>query len=390
MQKGSNGGASRDHWDAEVAIIGAGPAGTAAAAHLGQLGVKDVVLVDRHDFPRDKTCGSGISPKGIQTLRELGVWDAVEPHSYRIGGIRIVTPSGHESWQSAGDRAEAVVCHRRVLDNILLERAKSFGVEFVPYFTATNMLKDGERVVGFSDRKGRTVRARHVIVAGGSHCRIGVDTTRPRRIIQAIMGWWDDVPFRPHHVEMIFDKMVAPYYGWLFPEGNNRVNIGITYEDPVDAGAGRDPKNKKNARQLFQQFLDKHYAQRLKHGKQVGAWKGHPVVYSYSIDRLTGPGRVVIGEAGLMTHPATAEGIYQGMRSGMLGAEAVADVLAGRQAEADALAEYEARCRRAFHLSFLGGALFRAALKTPVIDWLVKAGEQPMVGFATAKLMAHM
>ena len=390
MNEGSNGGASRDHWDADVAIIGAGPAGTAAAAHLGQLGVKNVVLVDRHDFPRDKTCGSGISPKGIQALRDLGVWEDVEPHSYRIGGIRIVTPSGHESWQSAGEVAEAIVCHRRVLDNILLERAKSFGVEFVPHFTATDMLKDGDRVVGFADRKGRTIRARHVMVAGGSHCRIGVDAGRPRRIIQAIMGWWEGVPFRPHHVEMIFDKMVSPYYGWLFPEGNDRVNIGITYEDPEDAGAGRDPKNKKNARQLFQQFLDKHYAQRLKHGKQIGAWKGHPVVYSYSIDRLTGPGRIVIGEAGLMTHPATAEGIYQGMRSGMLGAEAVADILGGRQSEKKALAEYEARCRRAFHLSFLGGALFRAALKTPVIDWLVKAGEQPVVGFATAKLMAHM
>ncbi|MEQ9323346.1 MAG: hypothetical protein RIF41_29545, partial [Polyangiaceae bacterium] len=95
-------------------------------------------------------------------------------------------------------------------------------------------------------------------------------------------------------------------------------------------------------------------------------------------------------EAGLMTHPATAEGIYQGMRSGMFGAEAVADVLGGRQTEVKALAEYEGRCRRAFRLSFLGGALFRAALKTPVIDWLVKAGEQPVVGFATARLMAHM
>jgi geranylgeranyl reductase family protein len=377
-------------WEADVAIIGAGPAGTAAAAHLGQLGVKDVVLVDRHDFPRDKTCGSGISPKGIETLRQLGVWDDVQPQSYRISGIRIVTPNGHESWQSAGEVAQAVVCNRRVLDNILLDRAKGFGVTFVPHFTASDLLKDGDRVVGFTDRKGRTVRARYVMVAGGSHCRVGVDTTRPRRVIQAIMGWWDGVPFRPHHVEMIFDKMVSPYYGWLFPEGNDRVNIGITYEDPVDAGSGRHPKDKKNARELFQRFLDKHYAQRLAHGSQVGAWKGHPVVYSYSIDRLASPGRIVIGEAGLMTHPATAEGIYQGMRSGMFGAEAVADVLGGRQTEALAMAEYEARCRRAFHLSFLGGAIFRAALKTPIMDWLVKAGETPLVGSATAKLMANM
>ena len=63
--------------EADVAIVGAGPAGTAAAARLGQLGVKNVVLVDRADFPRDKTCGSGLSPKAIQALKELGIWDDV-------------------------------------------------------------------------------------------------------------------------------------------------------------------------------------------------------------------------------------------------------------------------------------------------------------------------
>jgi threonine dehydrogenase-like Zn-dependent dehydrogenase len=56
-----------------IGIIGAGPAGAAAALRLGQLGVPDVVLVDRDEFPRDKTCGSGVSPKGINTLKRLGV-----------------------------------------------------------------------------------------------------------------------------------------------------------------------------------------------------------------------------------------------------------------------------------------------------------------------------
>ena len=78
------------------------------------------------------------------------------------------------------------------------------------------------------------------------------------------MGRWDGVPFRPHHVEMIFDKLVAPYYGWLFPEGPNRVNIGICY---------RDPKLARNARQLFRNFLDKHYGARLSKAQEVGSWK---------------------------------------------------------------------------------------------------------------------
>jgi flavin-dependent dehydrogenase len=180
---------------------------------------------------------------------------------------------------------------------------------------------------------------------------------------------------------MVFDRMVAPYYGWLFPENAERVNIGITYEDP---------RLELRARDLFQRFLDKHYGERLRNAKPIGAWKGHPIAYSYKLAKLTSPGRIVIGEAGLMTHPATAEGIYQGMRSGMLGAEAVARSLRGACSEAAAFADYERACRRAFQLSFLGGGLFRAAVKTPVLDWLIELSERPAVQSVTAKLMAAM
>jgi flavin-dependent dehydrogenase len=154
---------------ADVAILGAGPAGTAAAAHLGQLGVRNVVIVDRQDFPRDKTCGSGVSPKGIEVLRELGVWEDVAKASYPIKGIRIVTPGDRESWQSAGDVTQAIVCQRRILDHLLLKRAQSFGVEFIPRFTARQVLTEGDRTVGFVDGDGRQVRARFTFVAGGAH-----------------------------------------------------------------------------------------------------------------------------------------------------------------------------------------------------------------------------
>jgi geranylgeranyl reductase family protein len=366
--------------NADVLIVGAGPAGTAAAAHLGQLGVRDVVLVDKQDFPRDKTCGSGISPKGIGVLRDLGVWADVEPHAYRITGIRIVTPQGRDSYQSAGDAVEAVVCQRRILDHLILKRAQSAGVRFVPEFVADTLLEEGGRVVGVTAKDGRVARARVTIIAGGTHCRL-VPRPRPRKLIQAIMGWWEGVPFRPGHLEMIFDQDLLPYYGWLFPESDRRVNIGITYEDP---------DNERNAREVFTRFLDKHYAARLRAGTQIGAWKGHPIAYSYRIGDLTQPGCMVIGESGLLTHPATAEGIYQGMKSGMLAAEALRDVLLGGVDETRAFAGYEKTVKQAFQLSFLGGAVFRALVKTPILDWLVLASEQPVVQSATAKLMAVM
>jgi geranylgeranyl reductase family protein len=364
--------------DANVVIVGAGPAGTAAAAHLGQLGMKDVVLVDKLDFPRDKTCGSGVSPKGIALLRELGVWAEVEKSAYRITGIRIVTPSGHESYQSAGEAIEAVVCQRRILDHLILKRAERLGVEFLPHFVADRLLEENGRVTGIQAKDGRAVKARVTVIAGGTHCRLVPQ--RPRKLIQAIMGWWEGVPFREGHLEMVFDPDIAPYYGWLFPESDERVNIGITYEDP---------RNERNAREVFQHFLDKHYAARLRSATQIGAWKGHPIAYSYRIGGLTSKGCMVIGEAALLTHPATAEGIYQGMKSGVVAAEALQALFSGVE-EATAFKGYERRIKSAFQLSFLGGAVFRAIVKSPVLDWLVKAGEQPMVQSAAAKVMAAM
>lgn len=377
--------------EADVAIVGAGPAGTAAAAHLGQLGVKKVVLLDKHDFPRDKTCGSGISPKGIGVLRDLGVWEDVKKEMYLIKGIRIITPGGRESWQQAGDALDAVVCQRRTLDHLLLKRALHNGVSFVPHFTADKLIEEGGRVVGVSSKDGTEVRARFTVVAGGTHCKLtpgvspipGARTAedRPRHLIQAIMGWWDGVPFRPHHLEMIFDKDIKPYYGWLFPESETRVNIGITYEDT---------DQKQNARELFTRFLDKYYKDSLKGATQVGAWKGHPVAYSYKIEKLHSPGRIVVGEAGLLTHPATAEGIYQGMKSGMLAADAIHSILWSGASETRAFVDYEREVKRVFQLSFLGGGLFRHVVKTPVLDWLIAASERPAVQSVTAKLMANM
>lgn len=385
--------------DCNVAILGAGPAGTAMAAHLGQLGVPDVVLFDRHDFPRDKTCGSGLSPSAIEVLKELGVWAEVEPKSYRITGIRLVTPQGKESWQSAGTALEAVVCKRHVFDHILLKKALSRGVRFVPNFNGVELMRDDGRVQGLIGADGTKVRAKTTIIAGGTHCRLnGVE--RPRRILQAIMGWWDDVPFKPGHLEMVFDRMLGPGYGWLFPESDTRVNIGIVYEDATNDGTAASagpngsreggPK-KENARELFTRFLAKHYQERIDQGAQVGGWKGHPVAWSYKIEQLTVPGCITIGEAALLTHPATAEGIYQGMKSGMLAAEALADVSRGTLSEADAFARYERDVRKTFLASFaVGGAVMRRMVRGNGLDVFMRATSNPLIQSATARLMAQI
>ena len=365
---------------ADVGIIGAGPAGIATALWLSKLGVRNIVLTDRQDFPRDKTCGSGVSPKGIAVLRQLGVWNEVQANSYPVMGLRLVTPEGRELYVSGGESAAAIICSRRILDHTLLRQALSHGVRFIPKFYTTSLLERDGRIEGFKARDGREVVARYTVVADGAHSLFTVDSSR-KCTFQAIMGWWEGVAGRPRHVEMVFDPALVPGYGWLFPETEHRVNIGICYEDPAHT---------RNARALFDEFLHRQYAPRLASAEQIGAWKGHPISYGFRVGRLHSPGRLIVGEAGRMTHPATAEGIYQGMLSGMFAAEALRYTLEGRVGEAAAFRAYEKRCGRAFNLSFQSSKLWRWAVRTPMLDWIAQLSQQPSVRNTVATIMARM
>ncbi len=366
---------------AKVAIIGAGPAGSATALHLAQLGIEGVTIVDLHEFPRDKTCGSGLSPRAITALKELEVWDAIEPIAYPIHGLRVVSRDGSDAWMSGGAQAGAVVCLRHDLDFEIHKRSLERGVNFLPHFAADTPILRGDRWVGIRAKDGREVHADQVVIANGAHTNFST-CEGPKKSIHTIMGWWEGVPFRANHVEMFWDDLTLPYYGWLFPESAERVNIGITYEDD----------NKlKNARRIFQSFLDKHFHERLQGATQIGKWKGHPIVYTYRIGKLWSPGRVVIGEAGRMTHPATGEGIYQGMRSGMFAAEALAEILRGEASEEEAMTRYDRRCATTFLPSFWAGGFFRQVLQTtPFLDYVVKATNMPRIQAATARVLAHM
>ena len=353
--------------------------GLATAIRLRALGIENVTIVDRQNFPRDKTCGSAISPKGIEVLRTLGVFDSVSAQARWINGMRLVTPRGHDL-SMTGESDAALICNRRTFDEILLRHAEAKGVIFHPDVFVEQLTMRDERVTGFQGKDGTQVKSTFTVVADGAKSRFALERG-PRRDLQTIMGWWDDFDHVPNHIEMIFDPLVAPLYGWLFPETETRVNIGICYEDPA---------HEKNGRALFQSFLDKHFASRVAGAHSSGGWKGHPISYEIKVGRLTSPGRFVIGEAGRMTHPATGEGIYQAMYSGIAAADAIAAVLRGTQTEAAAAAAYEAACRKAFALSFKVGVGWRKLVERGALDWTVKAAKLPIVRRRLAGTMAHM
>ncbi len=366
-------------WD--VVIVGAGPGGAAAAVALAQRGITNVLLLDRDPFPRDKTCGSGLSPNALKVLGELGVLDDVREHCYPINSVRVVTPGGRE--MVLASNATAVVLLRRIFDNLLVERAQKLGVTPETGFRADQLLKDHSgRITGVRSLDGKEHHGRYVLCADGAHSIFSRDP-RPKRSIATLMGWWDDFDFKPNQLDMIFDKNVAPLYGRMFPETDTRVNIGIC----VDGQDARGEKTTRNLRQVFDQFLKDQYPEQMKRARQLGKLKGHPIVYTTWVGHLTATGALYLGEAARITHNATGEGIYHAMQSGMFAAKAISDVLGKGVDEKSAWSTYTWEHRKRFTAGFLAGHALRGVVQTPVLDGVAKLYNNPGVQSLVVKVL---
>src|SRR5690606_28121963 len=114
-------------------------------------------------------------------------------------------------------------------------------------------------------------------------------------------------------------------------------------------------------------------------GRQIGAFKGHPISYTTWISHCTTPGALYLGEAARVTHNATGEGISQARRSGLYAADTLADILLRGADEASAFRAYTRRHRRRFTAGFLAGHALRALVKTPALDMIAAVSNHPRV-----------
>jgi len=356
----------------DAIVVGAGPGGATAALRLAGAGVRDVLLLDGATFPRDKTCGSGLSPTALALGDELGIGDELRSRANPIQSVKIVAPGGRHFVLASN--AAAVVFLRREFDDLLVRTAQKKGAKLEGGVRVRELVKEGSRVVGVRTADGREVRARYVLCADGAHSIFSNDP-RPKRSISTLMGWWDGADFDPGQLEMVFAKCVGPLYGWLFPESDTRVNIGIC----IDGQDADGRKTRRNVRDVFAQFLDEHYRHKLARAKQIGGFKGHPIVYTTWVGHCVAPGALYLGEAARVTHNATGEGISQAMQSGIYAADAVADVLAGRTSEEEAWKQYVWKHRKRFTLSFLAGHAVRAAVRSGVLDAMAYAYDNPTI-----------
>ncbi len=313
----------------QILVIGAGPAGSACGQWLARSGF-DVVLVDQHDFPRDKTCGDGLIPDSHAALARLGVLDEVLRAAQPVTHVRCYAPSGHH----VDVPGTLAVLPRRRLDDILVRAAVQAGARlFTPWRFETPLQDAQGRVVGArlrrsgsGERETRELRADHVVVATGAQPQGLVASGLCERQTPSAMGLRGYVrhtglPGLHDKLQVVWHRRLTPGYGWIFPCGDQLYNIGVGIIDSHSKGAMRNV----NLREVFQAFCDLHAPARelMASGELQGELKGAPLRSSLVGATLARPGILGTGEAIGSTYSFTGEGIGKAMETGLLAAEAL-------------------------------------------------------------------
>ncbi|HEY6698376.1 MAG TPA: geranylgeranyl reductase family protein [Acidimicrobiales bacterium] len=227
----------------DVLVVGGGPAGSAAGFWLAKAG-HDVCVLERKAFPRDKTCGDGLTPRAVHQLREMGLEPAIAARHHRHDGLRAEAHGitlelpwpNHPVFPSYG-----YVVRRRDLDQIVAEQAAAAGATVRESSEALGPLTRGGLVTGASVKdkasgETREIHARYVVVADGSLSRFGraLGTARNKSYPQgiAIRGYFESPRSADPWIESCLDVhdrdgRSLPGYGWIFPLGDGTINVGI-------------------------------------------------------------------------------------------------------------------------------------------------------------------
>lgn len=315
--------------DADVIVIGAGPAGSATAWHLARAGVS-TLLLDKSDFPRDKVCGDCVSPRAQHYLARMGLLDVVAADAHEAPRIRFQAPGGAFAMSDitgAGKMPDrTLVIPRRRFDHLLQQHAIAAGARFRVSHVRQLLPNGGAATATAASGilvDGSALHARLVVIATGAatsllkHTALApagpVHSTAARCYIDGIEGLGPDLEF-------LFDHLPLPGYAWLFPTGADSANLGYWYSGPQRLSAAA----------LLPRLLREHptLRGRLNRANPPGPVAGFPIRTDFLRAPKIAAGLLCVGEAAGLVNPFTGEGIDYALESAELAAETIVAALA--------------------------------------------------------------
>lgn len=309
---------------AEVVVVGAGPAGSAAAAWAARAG-RDVLVVDAATFPRDKACGDGLTPRAVAELQLLGLGPWLDEH-IRHHGLRLrgFGSAVEVHWPGPSFPATGSAVPRTELDERIRQVAQASGARMLLGVKAVDVEYDsGRRVRAVVLDDGTRIQCRSLIVADGARSTLGRVLGRQwhQETVYGVAarGYLAspraDEPWISSDLELrSVDGAVLPGYGWIFPLGNGEVNIGVgalaTVKRPADIAI----------KPLIRHYTD---SRRVEWG-----FEGNPRAVSSAllpmggaVSGVAGGNWMMIGDAAACVNPLNGEGIDYGVETGRLAAE---------------------------------------------------------------------
>ncbi len=341
----------------DIVIVGAGPAGSSTAHYLARYGL-DVLLLDKAKFPRDKTCGDGLTPRALAILDDMGILNKVLQMGHCIYSVEVTAPNGHTISaafpQQPAMPDHALVIPRRILDDVIRRQALASGARFRGRVSVTGLEPAPHGVTIAAEEPGSrtSFKARMAVIATGADIkllrRMGL-LSHPPPMMLAARAYFEELRGGENHFHFRFDGVPLPGYGWVFPLSETVANVGLG----VFPGSGASRRTRLTPRATFDAFIrTPALAALMGESRPIRPVMGYPL----RIDFLTAPTfaeRVLlVGEAAGLVNPLTGEGIDYALESGKLAAGHLAQMFAAGDFSHAQLEAYDRLLRRHFQPLF--------------------------------------
>lgn len=344
----------------DICIVGAGPAGAAAALKLSYLGIPSI-LIDKATFPRDKICGDAISGKVTTLLNRLDPqiiqrFQARKEMQVGVWGIKFVAPNNkffnvpfQNQYDKVAEAAPGYVSKRIDFDNFLIEEVRRRAdIDFYDNTTIDSYEKTehGWRVC--AKNGALEVNCKLLLVADGAHSKFARHHAGLEKInahhAGAVRAYYKNVGgmHEDNFIELHFIKDITPGYFWIFPLPDGRANVGLGMRtDHIS-------KRKFNLKKSMLDIISKHpeVSKRFKNAELEGKITGYGLPLGSKKRPISGDNFLLLGDAGHLIDPLTGEGIGNSIYSAFIAAELAEKCIADNNFSATYLQAYDVRVAR--------------------------------------------